>query len=282
MEDRPRAPQQLTMPVGEWERRQGFYFCNSLIQLMENVYLDLDLGNEHFHPDNRGWMNLFRHWSWSGMFKATWAICASTYGSRFQSFCEERLDLHLGTVAADQLELSTEGYWIRPQEFPAKITKKPQRQWLNFFEQQMIQKFLEECNLVDRIYSVQVAVKTTSSDRPEDQLRFGCGFALVSGRVLVFFRIQDHLRRMGLARKALRELIRGWPEEEDRPGNPGVRNFNLAKIPPDFREEFSRGVRRFNELFHSVRREIVREEQLQEMKEKKRVKVEKSGQIEKT
>jgi len=32
-------------------------------------------------------MNLFRHWTWSGMFRVTWAICASLYDGRFQGFC---------------------------------------------------------------------------------------------------------------------------------------------------------------------------------------------------
>src|SRR5436309_3079678 len=43
--------------------RNGFYVCNSLIQLMEKVYFDLKLEGEFDHPDNRSWMNLFKHWS---------------------------------------------------------------------------------------------------------------------------------------------------------------------------------------------------------------------------
>ena len=55
---------------------------------MQNVYLDLNLEQDHDHPDNRGWMNLFKHWSWATMLRATYAICCSTYGARFQTFCE--------------------------------------------------------------------------------------------------------------------------------------------------------------------------------------------------
>jgi hypothetical protein len=61
----------LWLPTNPDQLRSGFYFCNSLIQLMESVYLDLKLDQEHDHPDNRGWMNLFKHCSWSGMFRAT-------------------------------------------------------------------------------------------------------------------------------------------------------------------------------------------------------------------
>jgi hypothetical protein len=57
---------QLWLPASYKERRAGFYLCNRMIQLMENVYFDLNLEEEYEHPDNRGWMNWFRHWGWSG------------------------------------------------------------------------------------------------------------------------------------------------------------------------------------------------------------------------
>ncbi|MGR9107565.1 MAG: hypothetical protein ACU843_11605, partial [Gammaproteobacteria bacterium] len=84
------------LPDDYEERREGFYFCNSLIQLMESVYLDLNLEELYDHPDNRGWMNLFRHWSHAEMVIVTWAISAFTYGVRFQTFCERHLEMRLG------------------------------------------------------------------------------------------------------------------------------------------------------------------------------------------
>ena len=92
--------EKLWLPKNYDEIRAGFYICNQMIQLMENVYLDLKLEQEYDHPDTRGWMNLFKHWSWSGMFRVTWAISAGTYGLRFQSFCQRRLGLTLGEVIA--------------------------------------------------------------------------------------------------------------------------------------------------------------------------------------
>lgn len=64
----------------------GFYLCNRVIQLMEDVYLDLNLEKEHLHPDNRGWMNYFKYWSQSHMFQVTYKICYETYGVRFGTF----------------------------------------------------------------------------------------------------------------------------------------------------------------------------------------------------
>ena len=47
------------LPAYHEERRAGFYFCANLLQLMENVYIDLNLQDDYDHPDNRGWMNLW-------------------------------------------------------------------------------------------------------------------------------------------------------------------------------------------------------------------------------
>ncbi len=77
---------------------KSFYLCNSLIQLMEDVYLDLHLEQEYRHPDNRGWMNLFRHWASADTFRQAWAVSAPTFGSRFQEFCRRRLNLTLGVT----------------------------------------------------------------------------------------------------------------------------------------------------------------------------------------
>ena len=38
------------------------YVIQQMLQLMENVFLDLDLAHHDEHPDNIGWMQLFRIW----------------------------------------------------------------------------------------------------------------------------------------------------------------------------------------------------------------------------
>jgi hypothetical protein len=187
------APTQLWLPTKSAELRAGFYFCNSLIQLMESVYLDLRLAQEHDHPDNRGWMNLFRHFAWSGMFRATWAICVSTYGARFQTFCSSNLGLETGTV---QLE--------------SKGLGAPE---LNFHERDLITELGRIYPEVARKGSVLLLQLTVSdlsappaSAGTGSTLRFTFGFAVVFNNELVMFRIQDHLRKMGLGRQALRLL----------------------------------------------------------------------------
>jgi hypothetical protein len=71
--------------------RDSFYVVNSLIQLMENVYADLDLEHEWDHPRIEGWRSAFQRWANSPSFHKVWEISRATYSSRFQRFYEDRL-----------------------------------------------------------------------------------------------------------------------------------------------------------------------------------------------
>jgi hypothetical protein len=44
-------------------------------------------------------MNLFKHFSWAGMLRATYAIVRSNFGARFQRFCYARIGLAEGDIA---------------------------------------------------------------------------------------------------------------------------------------------------------------------------------------
>lgn len=180
----------LWLPTDPKEIRKGFYLCNLMMQLMENVYTDLNLEGEYNHPDNRGWMNLFRHWSWSGMFRVAWTISACTFGTRFQKFCERHLDLKLG-------ELSVE------EEKPIKAAIKNE---LNPYEQKIMNNFVNnEDYLLKRIFLLKLKVENPINT--DDYKTFHFGFALVNAHnKLIYFRVQDHLRMMGLGRRALKKI----------------------------------------------------------------------------
>src|SRR5262249_3518423 len=100
----PERPLREQLPTEAEELRAGFYICNSVFQLFEDVYADLKLEDEFDHPDNRGWMNFFKHWSWVPLFRVAWTISASNHGARFQNFCVRHLHLTLGTVVPRKLE----------------------------------------------------------------------------------------------------------------------------------------------------------------------------------
>jgi hypothetical protein len=180
--------------------RAGFYLCNSLIQLMESVYLDLNLEGEYNHPDNRGWINLFRHWSWAGMLRVTWAVSASTYGARFQRFCQRRLDLELGRVTCHK---------IVAIEDPEKEISG-----LNFLENH-IRSMVELCieKPKDRMNIMQLSLEggATFGESESSKFSFPFAFALVKigspRNELVYYRVRDHLRGMGLGRMGLAVLF---------------------------------------------------------------------------
>ncbi len=239
----------------ERQLRQGFYFCGSLIQLMENVYLDLRLQEEYDHPDNRGWMNLFKHWSWSGMFQATWAVTAVTYGHRFQDFCQVHLGLEaLGKVSVHPVLLGDPGTALTRGAFLEAVKESPQ---LNFYEREIIRDFLRQTgNAVDQVWEIRVRLEDPLSEGEKQEFYFGCGFALAHDGHLVCFRIQDHLRKAGLGRRGLLALCRMID------GGPGlVGEPVLGKIPMRFRGEFTRqGELQFHEIYRSVQRQIEEEE----------------------
>ncbi|MDD4881904.1 MAG: hypothetical protein PHX10_10035, partial [Gallionellaceae bacterium] len=180
----------VALPAYEGQRRSGFYLCREIAQLMERVYQDLDLEQQHDHPDSRGWMNLFRHWSWSPMFRATYAITAATLGERFQRFCRRRLDLDLGVMEVSLAGLDE-----------ASLGR------LNFVEQGQTEAMLPATGRAGhRLARFEMVIRYPAAQpgaMPVELLRFHFGFALLAGDRLVYFRIQDHLRRMGLARQAM-------------------------------------------------------------------------------
>ncbi|HEY7185956.1 MAG TPA: patatin-like phospholipase family protein [Vicinamibacterales bacterium] len=67
--------------------------CLELIQLMENVFIALQLDDFWVHPDNRGWVTLFTSWAKCGTFRQAWQQTRSTFGIGFAYFCEHRLGL---------------------------------------------------------------------------------------------------------------------------------------------------------------------------------------------
>lgn len=186
-------PSVMQLPADEEQRRSGFYLCREIAQLMEKLYLDLDLENQYDHPDCRGWINLFRHWSWSPMFRATYAITVASLNERFQRFCRRRLGLGLGAVelvsaALDEGSLAALNIVERDlvgQEIAALGEPPPADLTLVRFE----------------------LVSTYPRETRVELLRFHFGFAVLAGQRLLSFRIQDHLRRMGLARRAMTRLL---------------------------------------------------------------------------
>ncbi len=211
----PSADRVLWLPEDPASVRAGFYVCNQMIQLMESVYLDLDLERELEHPDNRGWMNLFRRWAGSGMLRVTWAVCGGTYGARFQTFCERHLGLRPGKVV-----LGPAARVPKPvvTDWPSGVD------WLNPFERRLlteISRKLQALGTMDlaglSVFPLQLAIEDPLEppDRPARQY-FTLGLALLDERpeqpAIRYLRIQNHVRTMGLGRHALRAIFEKYAE----------------------------------------------------------------------
>jgi hypothetical protein len=250
----------LWLPETMDELRAGFYLCSRMIELMEDVYRDLRLEDNFDHPDNRGWMNLFRHWTGSAMLQAAWAVTASTFEARFQRFCEWRLGLSAGEVTYVEMP-----WQIRAETsdaFEASLLVLDQVKALNPIERGLLRDFarshVEVLSGGAHLFILQTRLESglprstadTSLPPPDARpgLRFSFGFALtreVDGELeILYFRIQDHLRMMGLGRKALRLLMR---DRQFRPLH-GVR-----PMPSGATEATTdAGVERFRRMYRSA------------------------------
>lgn len=177
------------IPADESAIRKSFFFFQRVIQLMENVYLDLDLETEWDHPDISGWRNLFHLWCWSGMFRVTWAVTRQTYGKRFQDFCDRRLDLR------DAVRIRAE----LPKQGEEALAE------LNFLEREIVTDFAAKGGPL----SIRRITATVRNPRSESQeFRYPCGFFLIRDGTLIYSRVQNHLRGRGIHTAALRQLIK--------------------------------------------------------------------------
>jgi hypothetical protein len=193
------TPEQQTedlvfVPSDEQELRHGFYFCNSLIQLMESAYVALNLETDWQHPDNSGWLNVFNHWAWSGMFRVTWAVSAATYGGRFRAFGEQRLHLTLGDVQVKKV----------PSSPPAQAELAAAG--LNEHEQHQVLDPDVGGGKQVTVYRLELSVRHPLK-KESALMTFGFGYAVMRGDELVMYRVQDHLRGMGLGRRGLVALV---------------------------------------------------------------------------
>ena len=69
------------------------HYCMLQIQLMENVFLALNLDKYHAHPLNRGWMNFFRRWTAVEDFRQLWPVLRGSFSKAFVDFAGDKLNL---------------------------------------------------------------------------------------------------------------------------------------------------------------------------------------------
>lgn len=209
-----------TLPAGD-DFRACFYFCQELMQLMESVYHDLALEQFWSHPDNRGWMNIFRYWSWSPMFRIAWGASSPTYGSRFATFCETRL----GLPALDDLV----GLEIRAvkadgaDNWPALCARLADAGEINHVERSMLESPALAVAADGGGYQLVLlrlrwANLLAGTRKTPGDSTFGIALVRcvedgdVTRAVVPLVRVQDHLRRLGLGAVFLRQIVAKYDE----------------------------------------------------------------------
>jgi hypothetical protein len=186
--------------------RSCFYFCQELIQLMESVYHDMALEKNWQHPDHRGWMNVFRHWSGSPAFRVAWAIGAPTFGRGFVTFCE----LRLGLTRLDDV-LIVRDYAPEPGvDWAGFCAALAGNGTINHVESSVLTSSALNEDADPKRFTLLLLrmkwapmLKELGGSSKESTL----GIAVLEGATLRVLRIQDHLRRMGLGAEFVRRLI---------------------------------------------------------------------------
>ncbi len=79
------------IPTSDPQYTNAFYFCQQLLQLMKNAYVDLDLEANYQHPICKGWMEQFSRWAGSPMLHHTYEKTRDTFGPLFRNFYERRI-----------------------------------------------------------------------------------------------------------------------------------------------------------------------------------------------
>ena len=214
--------------------RSCFYFCQELIQLMEAVYHDIGLEHAFDHPDHRGWMNMFRHWSWAPIFRVAWAVGAPTFGRRFVGFCELRLDMPRLNSAVGIAELA------RPPgvSWQAHCDALADDGRINHVERGILLSDAIAAG-VDHAALRLVAMRMewgsvlgrSAGDLPDSTV----AIAVVEGRTLRLLRVQDHLRRMGLGAEFMRRLAARIDAVDVRAGSYGEGGIATPREAAEFK-----------------------------------------------
>ena len=68
--------------------RNQLYLGLHMLDLMQRVFIDLDIENDADHPHIRGWKTIFQKWADQPAVRDAWLATSGSFSSRFQSFVE--------------------------------------------------------------------------------------------------------------------------------------------------------------------------------------------------
>lgn len=221
--DAPTPHSRRTRMPSDRDFRECFYFCQQLMQLMEMVYHDLEMEHTWQHPDNRGWMNAFKQWSWTPMFRIAWIAGVPCCGARFVTFCEMRLDM----PRLNRVLRATEIKRRDGDDWNAYCDDLVAKGEINHVERQILASTALNVGAASewpRVFLLQLKWDAVQVRTSHEISNTTLGLAVVVGGSLRLLRVQDHLRGLGLGAEFIRRLLSQVKIEhvEIRPGHYGV------------------------------------------------------------
>jgi hypothetical protein len=88
----------------------GLHAIFAMIQVMEDAWADLRMGEFTDLPTNRGWMVAFRRWTSTPTLRRLWPIVRGEYSQDFVKFCETQLGLGVRIAAVGRAQLDQTFY----------------------------------------------------------------------------------------------------------------------------------------------------------------------------
>jgi hypothetical protein len=76
---------------GSEQQRRSFFFHLQLLQLVEEVFVDLDLARAEKwdHPASRGWRDLITYWARQPRMREVWESQKESYGQPFRDHFDD-------------------------------------------------------------------------------------------------------------------------------------------------------------------------------------------------
>jgi hypothetical protein len=186
------TPEGMWWPLEDGPFAAAFLLCLDILRLMEEVHAALRLEERMEHPDCRGWMNQFMRWCGSDMLRLTYTVAAGTLNGRFQSFARRMLGLKAADITVGQAEENA-----RYNEYELDL-QAGLKEWA---------KPLGGSPACHPVYlHFEPLFASAMGLAAGGTVPVTVGFAMVSKDSLVWLRIRNHLRRMGLGRQAILEL----------------------------------------------------------------------------
>ena len=76
------------------QQRRAYFIYLDLLQLIENVFLDLDFGNnaKWLHPGNAGWSTVIKYWAGRKEIQDVWETQKESYGRPFQTYFSDLVE----------------------------------------------------------------------------------------------------------------------------------------------------------------------------------------------